>query len=159
MKLEIIIKELTPLKRNLLDSDMKHTQLILMDEMVETLDRLKSNRGVQANIVNLLKKVPGLTGLSLESFRLKLERMDSKGIELLKYQIKEDGKDTILILIVDDTYFDLMGLESVPLIGKKLNLLADGRKGFIRKVEKSIKSSYSKKFTILEMQVKLNARR
>jgi len=149
MKLEINIKGLSPLKRKLLDSDMKHAQLILMDEMVGTLDRIKSNRGIQANIVNLLKRVPGLPGLSLESFRLKLERLDAKGIELLRYQMKEDGKDTILTLTVDDTYFDLMGLESVPLIGK--NLLSDGRKGFIRKVEKSIKSSYSKEFTITEL--------
>lgn len=149
MIMEVKIHDLTPLKRKLLEADMEHTRILLMDELEQTLDKIKNNRGVQGKIVHLLKQVPGLPSLTVEGFRWRLETLQVRDIDILTYELHDEFGYTLLILKVEDAYFDLVGLAQVPLIGKRLNMLADGKKGFQRKVEKSLRGSYSKDFEIL----------
>lgn len=149
MKLVYRLRRMSDLKKNLLDADLRHTQLILMDELHQTLEKLKRNRGLQAKIVNVLRRVSSISYLTIQMFQDNLEAMKVKDIQIMKYRMYDELGGLTLSMEVDDAYFNLAAIQGVPLIGKHLKNLADGKKGFKRRIEKSIKQNYTKDFEII----------
>ena len=142
----ITVKGLSPLKKRLLKVDLAHTQIILLDELQNSVEKIKGNRNLVWKIVRLLSKATAVTDLTVDSFIAGLETLKSMDVKLFDYTIKEDGDNTILTVEVDDVYFDLY--KSMPMVGRFLNVMLKGRKDFIKKIEKSIREDYSKDYKI-----------
>lgn len=149
MKLAYKLRDMSDLKIRLLDADLRHTQLILLDELNMTLEKVKKDRGLQSKIVRLLRRVSPISHLTIQMFQNNLEAMKVKDIKLMNYRIFDELNSVTLVIIVDDTYFELVGLKGVPLIGKHLKNFADGKRGFKRRIEKSIRENYTKEYSII----------
>ena len=147
MKLKIIMSNMSNLKIELLRADMEHTRLILFDELQKTVDKLKGDRNLQFKIVRLLAKVTALTNITMESFALGLENM-SMNPDLFKYEVYPDlnEKRCTLMIDVDDTFFDLF--KQMPM-GRFLGVFFESKKGFMKRVEKSIKDDYTGNYSII----------
>ena len=107
MKTMITVKGLSPLKKRLLKVDLAHTQIILLDELQNSVEKIKGNRNLVWKIVRLLTRATTISNLTVESFQAGLESLKGMDVKLFDYTIKEDGDNTILTVTVDDVYFDL----------------------------------------------------
>ena len=149
MRVKVIISKMTNLKIELLRSDMEHTKYILIDELQKTVDKLKNDRNLQFKIVRLLSKVSSVTNITMETFALGLENMSMHGAELFKYEVYPDmpEKKCTLMIDVDDIYFELF--RQMPMVGRFLSVFFESKKGFIKRVEKSVKDDYSDTFSVI----------
>jgi hypothetical protein len=147
VKVKIEIRNLSPLKLKLLRTDLEHTRTILLDEMQQTAEKLRSNRALQWKIVRLLSKVSKLTKLSVESFANGLEMLTSAEISLFDWNIVEsdnadnEKKTVWLYVSTNDTYFQLT--EMMP-GGGFLNKVLKSKDKFVEELKKTIEKDYVK---------------
>ena len=144
MKINIRMNNLTELKKKVLEADMAYTQLILVDELDDSIKRLKGDRNAMFKIVNLLSKISYFSNLTIEMMILNLESM--KLFNLMEYSVKYDGDITILDIDVNDEYFEIF--DKVPMIGKFISMVSGGRNKFVKEIEKTVLDNYTKDYQL-----------
>jgi hypothetical protein len=155
MKVRIEMKGLSELKTRLLEADMLHTKMILLNELRDTVEKLKGNSEMKFKIVSALSRVIPGGRFTMESFIEGLDAMSKMDVELfdfsLKYEpllAKKTDMDvvTILNIEVNDIYFDMF--KEIPLAGRIISSLGSGRSKFVDSIKKSIEDEYTKDYKI-----------
>lgn len=147
MKVRMVINGLTPLQKGLLKSDFEHTKWILYDEMHKTIAKMKGDRGLQFKVIRMLSGITAFSRLSVQSMTAVLETMESSNIDLFTWSLSDvNNGTTVAEIYVDDIYFDIFKM--MPLMGSIIKYIGDGKDAFIRKVEKSLRESYTDDFKI-----------
>ena len=109
MKIKYVLHNMNPLKRDMMDGDLKSYVSQKRLKMSESLEKLKSNKGLKKAIVNkLMKYGAGIT--SMEEFIDAMNLASDKGKGLYDYSLKVNKDDTILIMEVGDMYFVVDGM-------------------------------------------------
>jgi hypothetical protein len=146
MIIEARINNLSELKRKLLDADMLHTKYILLDEMKDSIEKLKGDRNAMFRIVRMLARVSTFSDLTVESMIMNLEHLTA--FDIMTYSLSHDGTVSILTMSVNDEYFEIF--DKIPMVGRYIGMLSGGRKKFVSEVEKTLRDDYTKDFTVEE---------
>ena len=146
MKVKIVMSGLSKLKEKLLDADLNHTKYILMDELHDTAEKLKNDRGMVFKIVRLFSRTK-MGQVNFDTFTAGLETLSGMEIGLFDYSMEHIGTDISLVIQIDDVYFDLLQM-SIPLAKGILGKLLSGKKKFVDEIKKSIENDYTKNYKI-----------
>jgi len=144
MKVEVRMHNLSELKKRLLDSDMNHTKYILLDEMRNSIDKLKGDRNLMFKIVHMMSRVTKMSEVTVDTMIMSLEQMTL--FDIMNYEIKYEDDMTVLMINVDDAYFEIFN--KIPLIGRFISSLSGGRKQYVEEIRKTIENEYTKDYQI-----------
>ena len=144
MKVEVRMHNLSELKKRLLDSDMNHTKYILLDEMRNSIDKLKGDRNPMFKIVHMMSRVTKMSEVTVDTMIMSLEQMTL--FDIMNYEIKYEDDMTVLMINVDDAYFEIFN--KIPLIGRFISSLSGGRKQYVEEIRKTIENEYTKDYQI-----------
>lgn len=150
---------MNPLKRDMMDGDLKSYINQKRLKMSQSLEKLKSNKGLSGAILKKLAK-HGAGFSSLDDFIDALNMANDQGKGLYDYTIKTSKNDTILIMEVGEMYFVVDGMikNMLPRFHRKSHDMTDVSKiAWLKWFEKELTSYHDKDKwtrTILEGEVK-----
>lgn len=159
MKIRYILHGMNPLKRDMMDGDLKTYISQKRLKMSESLDKLKSNKGLTGAILKKLAKYGAGFG-SIDDFIDALNMAGEEGKGLYDYSIKVKGDDTILIMEVGEMYFVVDGMikNMLPRFHRKSHDMTDiSKESWVKWFEKELCTYHdSNKWTreILEGDIK-----
>lgn len=129
MKVKYILHNMNPMKRDMMEGDLKSYVAQKRYKMAEGLKQLKSNRaGVLTLILKKVRKHSKMIDITVESLINSLEYSGGKASGLFGFTVENgEGKDVVLIMDVDDVYFMVDGMVKAltPRIHRKSHDMTD----------------------------------
>ena len=104
MKVKYVLHGMNPLKRDMMDGDLKTYVSQKRLKLAEALAKLKNNRRISSVIMRKLAK-HGASFASMDAFIDALTYAHEKGSGLYDYSIEVNGNDTTLIMEIGELYF------------------------------------------------------
>lgn len=148
MKLKIVFREIDNWKWDYIQADFKHFFAEMKFQTLQFLEKLEKNKGLQARLVNRLKKIKGFGG-QLLTLEIAMEGIAS--IDLGNVSYEEEGEKRIVIFEMNQFYFDIV--DSIKATGGSLwgYALAD-KKTLLKDFAKAFRKNITHKFQIIELE-------
>ena len=141
---------MNPLKRDMMDGDLKTYVAQKRLKMSESLEKLKSNKGLSGAIMKKLAQY-GAGFNNLDDFIDALNMAGEEGKGLYDYSITIKKDDTILIMEVGEMYFVIDGMikNMLPRFHRKSHDMTDiSKEAFMKWFEHNLLSYHdSRKWT------------
>jgi hypothetical protein len=114
MKVKYVMQDMNPLKRDMMDGDLKTYVSQKRLKLSEALEKMKNKPGLASAIMKRLAKHGGGFG-SIEDFIDALNLAGEHGKGLYDYSIKIKGDATTLIFEIGEMYFVVDGMVKAQL--------------------------------------------
>lgn len=108
MKIKYVLHNMHPLLREAMDGDLKCYVYQKRYDMLQTVLRLQSNKGMLNRILKVIQK-NAKVAMTIATLEMHLDTAKDKSIT--SYSVKKgEGKDVILEMSMDDSYFIVDGM-------------------------------------------------
>ena len=129
MKVEYMLHNMNPLKRGMMEGDIQSYVAQKRYKMAEGLKQLKSNKaGILTTILKRVQKHSPMVDITVEGLINALEVAGDRAGGLFDFSITDgSGKDVVLVIDIDDTYFMVDGMVKalMPRIHRKSHDMTD----------------------------------
>lgn len=159
MKIKYVLHGMNPLKRDMMDGDLKTYISQKRLKMSESLEKMKVNKGLTGAVMRKIEQ-HGAGFNNIDDFISALNMAGEEGKGLYDYSITIKKDDTILIMEVGEMYFVIDGMikNMLPRFHRKSHDMTDiSKEAFLRWFEHELQSYHDKNKwtrTILEGEIK-----
>lgn len=143
-RFRIIVKNLHPIKQNLLDADLNHFRWRVKDAVFEELRKIKENPSWLLRVASRISHVK----VSLDAISIVLENLLSDDIEIVTYSMEKKENAAVVEISVADEWFEMWEkIKSITIVGTMMRGLST-KEEWMKTFEENIKKEYSNDVTL-----------
>ena len=140
MRVRLYYRNLPSYKKEYLKADFDYLIAFSKFQVLDSIEKLKQNRGFTFKLLNLLKKYAKVT--SIDAFLNNLEILAS--VKFIDYKYRDNGKEVIIDLFIDDAYFNIT--EMIRKTDRLLGWVLYSKEKLLNRIRNESMKTYTRDF-------------